>query len=131
MPKWRKATWALLIWNVLMVIWVVGGVGAVGDNCAGETGDALVACQAGTAIGAGLGVTMIIFIWFIGFIVLGLIWLMSRPKENVVVFGPEGQQMTVSEKEAKKRVSKGWTYQAPTRQPPADQSPADQPPAGA
>lgn len=114
MPRWRKATWALLIWSALIVIWIVGGTSSVGNNCAGETGDALTACQAGTAIGAGLGVTVIIIIWFIGFIVLGLIWLMSRPKENVVVHGPAGQQVTVSEKEAKKRVSKGWTYQPGT-----------------
>ena len=115
MPRWRKATWVLLIWNVLMLIWVVTGIGGVSNNCAGETGDALTACQAGTAIGAGIGVTFLIVIWFIGFIVLGLIWLMSRPKENVVVFGPEGQQVTVSEKEAKRRVSKGWSYQPPAR----------------
>ena len=115
MPRWRKATWVLLIWNVLMLIWVVTGIGGVSNNCAGETGDALTACQAGTAIGAGIGVTFLIVIWFIGFIVLGLIWLMSRPKENVVVFGPEGQQVTVSEKEAKRRVSKGWSYQPPVR----------------
>lgn len=115
MPKWRKATWALLIWNVLMVIWLIGGLGSVGNNCAGQVGDSLTACQAGTAIGAGIGVTFIIIIWFIGFIVLGLVWLMSRPKDNVIVYGPEGQQMTVSEKEAKKRVAKGWTYQPPAR----------------
>jgi hypothetical protein len=113
MPHWRKATWALVIWNVLMLIWLVTGIGAVGNNCAGEAGDALTACQAGTAIGAGIGVTFIIVIWFIGFIVLGLVWLMSRPKDNVIVYGPDGQQVTVSEKEAKKRVSKGWTYQPP------------------
>jgi hypothetical protein len=115
MPKWRKATWALLVWTVLMGLWIATGIGAVGNNCAGEVGDALKLCQAGTAVGAGIGVTVIIIIWFIGFIVLGLIWLMSRPKENVIVYGPEGQQMTVSEKEAKKRVTKGWTYQPPAR----------------
>jgi hypothetical protein len=117
MPRWRKATWVLLIWNVLMVIWIVGGLSSAGNNCAGETGDMLTACQAGTAIGAGVAISLIITIWFIGFIVLGLIWLMSRPKENVVVFGPEGQQVTVSEKEAKRRVSKGWTYQPPAQPP--------------
>jgi hypothetical protein len=46
--------------------------------------------------------------------VLGLVWLMSRPKESVVVIrGPGGQQVTVSEKEAKRRIAKevGWSYQ--------------------
>ncbi|MEP7227251.1 MAG: hypothetical protein ABI785_07815 [Gemmatimonadales bacterium] len=115
MPRWRKATWAIVVFSALMLVWIVAGVGAVSDSCAGKTGDALVACEAGTAIGGGIAVTFLIVIWFIGFIVLGLIWLMSRPKDNVVVYGPDGQQVNVSEKEAKKRVEKGWTYQPPAR----------------
>jgi hypothetical protein len=117
-PKWRKATWALLIWNVLMVIWIAGGMSATSDNCDGLSGNDLSVCQAGTVVGAGIGVTFILIIWFLGFVVLGLIWLMSRPKENVVVYGPEGQQVTVSEKEAKRRLGKGWTYQPPSNSPP-------------
>lgn len=111
MPKWRKATWALVIWTVLMGIWLVAGIGNVSNNCAGQTGSALETCQAATAIGGGIGAGIIVVIWFIGFLVLGLIWLMSRPKENVAVYGPQGQQVMVSEKEAKKRVEKlGWSY---------------------
>jgi hypothetical protein len=102
-----------------MLIWIIRGINASSDNCGGLTGTDLSACQAGTAIGAGLGVSVLIIVWFIGFIVLGLIWLMSRPKENVVVYGPEGQQVTVTEKEAKRRISKGWTYQPPASSPPA------------
>lgn len=114
MPRWRKATWALVLFSVLMLVWIVGGVSSVSDNCDGLSGTDLTACQAGTAIGGGLGVTFLIIIWFIGFLVLGLIWLMSRPKDNVVIYGPQGQQVTVSEKEAKRRVEKqGWTYQPP------------------
>jgi len=116
MPRWRKATWAILIFSALMLIWIIAGVSANSNNCAGMTGDALTTCQAGTAIGGGIGVTLIVIIWFVGFIVLGLIWLMSRPKDNVLVYGPNGQQVTVSEKEAKRRVDKqGWTYQPPPR----------------
>ena len=85
------------------------------------TGTELENCQAATAIGGGIGVTFLIIIWFIGFIVLGLVWLMSRPKDNVLVYGPQGQQMTVSEKDAKRRVEKqGWTYQPPSAPPPAE-----------
>ena len=68
------------------------------------------------AIGGGLAVTFIIFIWFIGFIVLGLVWFMSRPKDNVLIYGPQGQKVTVSEKEAQRRVKKGgWNYQPPSQ----------------
>lgn len=107
----RKATWALVIWTALMALWIGTGIAGTSDLCSGETGTALEACQAGTAIGSGIGFTFLLVIWFIGFIVLGLIWLMSRPKDNVTIFGPDGQQVAVSEKEARKRVSKGWTYQ--------------------
>lgn len=111
MPRWRKATWALVIWTVLAVIWIASGIGAVSDLPAGSEAE-----EAGRAIGAGLGVTFIIVIWFIGFIVLGLVWLMSRPKDNVLLYGPDGQQVTVSEKEAQRRIKRGgWTYQPPTQ----------------
>lgn len=121
MRSWRKMTWAILIWTVLMLAWIASGVSATSNNCAGMAGDALTTCQAGTAIGGGLAVTFIFFIWFIGFIILSIIWFMSRPKNNVVIYGPQGQQMTVSEKEANKRVKSGWSYQpqsAPTPQVP-------------
>lgn len=112
MPRWRKATWALAVWTVLMAVWIGSGIVAVSDRCDGLRGTSLETCQAATAIGGGLGVSVLITLWFIGFVVLGLVWLMSRPKENVVVYGPQGQQVTVSEKEAKRRVEKqGWSYQ--------------------
>ncbi|HET6380467.1 MAG TPA: hypothetical protein VFH63_05445 [candidate division Zixibacteria bacterium] len=112
----RKATWALLIWTVLMGIWFATGVGAV----AGGPQDCGVldreTCEAAYGMGAGLGATFVLFIWFIGFVALGIVWLISKPKENVTIYGPQGQQVTVSEKEARKRVEKqGWSYQPPMR----------------
>jgi hypothetical protein len=83
MPKWRKATWALLIVNLLMLIWVISGVAATSNNCAGETGTNLAACQDGTAIGAGIGVTLLFVLWFFLFVVFGLIWLMSKPSKRL------------------------------------------------
>lgn len=114
MRGWRKATWALVIWTAIFAIWIAAGTGSVANNCAGLVGDDLTLCQSGTAIGGGLAVTFLIFLWFMGFVVLSLVWFMSRPKNNVAVFGPNGQHVMVSEKEAKRRVEKqGWTYQRP------------------
>jgi hypothetical protein len=77
MTQWRKATWALAIWNVLMMLWLATAIGGVGPfSCAGETGAALAVCRAGVDIGVTYGVTF----WLIGFIAFGLVWLMSRPK---------------------------------------------------
>ena len=77
-PGWRKLTWVILVFNALMLIWLVAGVGGVADNCEGEVGSALEACEAGTAVGAGLGAAFIIFLWVAGNVILGVIWLVTR-----------------------------------------------------
>jgi hypothetical protein len=81
MTQWRKATWALAIWNVRMMLWLATAIGGVGPfSCAGETGAALAVCRAGVDIGVTYGVTFVLIVWLIGFIAFGLVWLMSRPK---------------------------------------------------
>lgn len=84
MSNWRKATWALVIWNTVMILWTATYSGGIGD-CAGESGWALTVCEAGRAIGTGIGIPFVIIVWSVGFIVFGLIWLMSRPKEDARV----------------------------------------------
>jgi hypothetical protein len=74
-PHWRKMTWVLIIWSVLILIWAIGG-GASNDCGSETTQTAKDACEAGT----GIGVALILFIGFIGFVFLSLIWLMTRPK---------------------------------------------------
>jgi len=71
------ATWALVIWNVLMVAWTATYLAGVGD-CA-ETGWQLTVCEAGRAVGTEIGFPFILVVWAIGFAVLGLIWLRGRP----------------------------------------------------
>jgi hypothetical protein len=100
-------TWAILIFTALMLVWVISGA-----NAAGQVPVANDAEAAGVAIGTGLAVTFLFFIWFVGFIVLSIVWFMTRARHNVVAYGPGGQQVMFSEKEAKKRVEKqGWSYQ--------------------
>ena len=74
MMKFRKMTWTIWIWTILHIVWLVSGLSGVEECAAGD-----VACEAGTAIGAGLGVIMIGFIWFIGFIILSIVWFMTKP----------------------------------------------------
>src|SRR3954453_19209344 len=79
-PRFRVFTWIILAINVLFLIWIIGGTSSAADNCDGEVGDALSACEAGTAIGAGIGAAMIIGLWVAVDIILGIIWLITRPK---------------------------------------------------
>ncbi len=71
----RKMTWVLLIWTTLCAIWLIAGLAGVEDCPSGDT-----ACEVGTAIGAGIGITLIIIVWFMGFIISSIVWFMTRPK---------------------------------------------------
>lgn len=77
-PWWRKATWALVVWSGIIAAWAIGG--AAGNDCGSERTELnQSACKAGT----GLGVAFILFIGFCGFVILALIWLMTRPARRV------------------------------------------------
>jgi hypothetical protein len=89
MPKWRKATWTLVIWTLLIFGWVVMGI-AANTSVIGQ-----------------------IVVWFIGSAILVFVWLMSRSRYTTLVYGPQGQQRTVTPQDAKRRVDvRGWSYTA-------------------
>jgi hypothetical protein len=79
-PHWRKMTWVLITFTVIMFAWMIGGGTSAGSQCNDVSGHYQNAkeagCQAGTAIGVGL----IFGLWFFGFVVLSIIWFMTRPK---------------------------------------------------
>lgn len=75
MRRWRKMTWALWVWTVLIVVWMVSG--AASNNC-GDEEAYRDACEAGT----GIGVALIGVLGFMGFVALSLIWFMTRPKQK-------------------------------------------------
>jgi hypothetical protein len=77
--RYRKSTWGLIIWTGLMAAWLISGMVNVSNN-ANCTGDYSSYCQAGTAIGAGIGIVFIGGLWFMGFIVGSIIWFASKPK---------------------------------------------------
>lgn len=72
-------TWALLIWTAIFAAWMIAGISdRASEDC--PPGDQV--CIDASDVGTGIGVALIFVLWFIGFLVLGLIWLMSRPKHR-------------------------------------------------
>lgn len=69
--------WMFILFNILMVVWIVGGVNAASEMSKTYVSEAQ---KAGAAIGTGLGVTMLLGIWVFGDIILGLFTLLTRPK---------------------------------------------------
>jgi hypothetical protein len=74
--------WIFIIFNVLMLIWLVSSCAAVGDISSNAANDAE---RAGAAIGAGLGVTFLLFVWGVGDVILGLFVLFTRRKKLITV----------------------------------------------
>jgi hypothetical protein len=73
-------TWVLIAWTVLMGVWIAASAASASgqpNDCAGLSQRACnEASNAGTAIGVGL----LVFLWGFGFVILSLVWFMSRPK---------------------------------------------------
>lgn len=69
----RKMTWALWIWSALIVVWAIAGGSSAANKCAHS------AYQNACNAGAGIGVGVILFVGFIGFVFLSLIWFMTKP----------------------------------------------------
>jgi hypothetical protein len=71
--------WTFILFNLLMLWWMIGGIGAGSEAISSANSDAQ---QAGAAIGTGIGMIMIGGIWLVGDVVLGLLVLFTRPKAN-------------------------------------------------
>lgn len=84
MRRWRKMTWVLWGWTILMLVWIVaGGISATNGDCDGEsTAELRQLCEDATDVGAGIGIVALFVLWFVGFIVLSLVWLMTRPRRE-------------------------------------------------
>jgi hypothetical protein len=87
-PRWRKMTWVFLVVNALFVLWFSVGISdRPSQDCATDP-DVIAGviskdlCESASDVGTGIGVALVGFLWFIVFIVLSLIWLMTRPKHR-------------------------------------------------
>jgi hypothetical protein len=78
--------WVFLLvflgWNVLMVMWLF----VVGDHSSNVINTSQSEAErAGAAIGTGIGVIMILFVWCIGAVITGLLALVTRGGKSVTV----------------------------------------------
>lgn len=69
----------ILFWlfNILMLIWLIGGLASTSNTIAGATSEAQ---KAGAALGTAIGMGLILAIWAAGALILGLIVAMTPGK---------------------------------------------------
>ena len=83
LPRWRKMTWVVIAWCVIMAIWIIGAIASADtSDCAKEATKyfSQQTCEDASNAGTGIGVVVLWFVWFFGFSALSLIWFMTRPK---------------------------------------------------
>lgn len=70
--------WLFILFNLLMAFLTWQGMVSVGEVIDGAASEAE---RAGAAIGAGIGITGVLFFWVLGDVILGLLVLFTRPKK--------------------------------------------------
>jgi hypothetical protein len=74
--------WSFIIFNVIMLIWFIGGMSTAGDVVGNAASDAE---RAGAAIGTTLAAGMLLTLWAIGDVILGLFVLFTRRKKLITI----------------------------------------------
>lgn len=82
MLKLRPLSWVIIAINLFFLYATVSGISETSKSCDGLTGDDLTICQAGTAIGAGIGVGIILFFWVLIDLILLIVWLVSNKNQR-------------------------------------------------
>jgi hypothetical protein len=75
-PHWRKMSWMILIWNALMIIWIIAGVASSHPHNCADLGNQL--CNDANNVGTGIAVTLLVVLWLVGDFILGIIWLVTK-----------------------------------------------------
>ena len=71
--------WMFILFNIFMIVWVIGAFNIGGEAVSDASSDA---AAAGAAIGSAIGVGFIALIWVFGDIILGMVFLFTRPSKN-------------------------------------------------
>jgi hypothetical protein len=78
----KLVKWLFVGFNILMIIWLIAGFGGASTSIQNTVDDAE---RAGAAIGATIGIGMIIVLWALGDIILGMFVLFTRRKKIIEV----------------------------------------------
>lgn len=80
LPGWRKGTYIVLAFNLLMLIWVISA-GASGGGTPDDCGSlSAQTCNDAESIGTGIGVAILIFLWALGDVILGVLWMVTNKR---------------------------------------------------
>jgi hypothetical protein len=81
-PKWRPFTWVILVINVLFLVWVIAGASTASGNATDCGVLSQQTCNSARNAGTAIGVGIIMFLWVFADVILGVLWLITRPRRR-------------------------------------------------
>lgn len=85
-PRVRIFTWIILAINILFLVWVIAGVASSSGDATGCGALDQKTCNDANDAGTAIGVFLIVIFWAAVDVILGIIWLVTRPRQ--VVYAP-------------------------------------------
>jgi hypothetical protein len=72
-----RRPWVILVFNAVMLVWLVAGLGPPPD-CASEATEALrEECESGIDFGWAGAAVITVFFWIVGDVILGVLWIVA------------------------------------------------------
>jgi len=69
-------TWVILIFNAIMVAWIIGGVASTHASNCGQLSQQV--CNDAANTGKGIAVVALVVLWLVGDAILGVIWMVTK-----------------------------------------------------
>lgn len=82
LPGWRKGTYIILLFNLLMLIWVITGAASASGNATDCGTLSQSTCNSARDAGTAIGVGLVIGLWVAGDVILGVIWLVTNRRKS-------------------------------------------------
>jgi len=82
LPGWRIATYVVLAFNLLMLVWVISGAASAAGQPQHCHHLSAKLCNEASDTGTAVGVGILIFLWALGDVILGVIWLVTNRKKT-------------------------------------------------
>ncbi len=75
-------TYVILLVNVIFLIWIIAGAASTSGHATDCGTLTQETCDSARNVGAGIGIGIIIFLWAAADVILGIVWLITRPNKR-------------------------------------------------
>ena len=72
----------ILLVNLIFLIWIIAGAASTSGHATDCGTLTQETCDNARDVGAGIGIGIIIFLWAAADVILGIVWLMTRPNKR-------------------------------------------------